>query len=94
MKKRPVAITDHARDQARRRFGVTDNGALDVLITRDVEAGQLLNHKPKPFRLYREKGRQLLATQRFVMSENGQRGYVVTQDGEKYVVITALSRHG
>lgn len=89
---RTVVITDHVREQAQRRFGVDDAVALDVLITRDIQTGQQLNHKPKPFRLYRETGRQLLGNQRFVMSANGQRGYLIDRAGGKDVVITALLR--
>ena len=92
---REIAVTDHARDQARLRFGLLiDGSALDEFIALDVRAGRRNTSKPRAFRLYNQGKQQskLLGNQRFVTSQNGERGYVIDQYEDRDVVITAMRK--
>lgn len=92
----PITVTTHAVDRALRRR-LYDSPLVEELIEQDVRAalgsGRRANHKPKPFRLYREKAKGSIPEgQVFVWSGDGRRGFILARDGEGWVVVTSLSR--
>jgi hypothetical protein len=94
---RTVRVTVHAVAALRRRR--YDDRDYDV-IEREIEdcvrlaicEGRVANHKPREFRLYREKGRELADGQRFVWTEEGDLGWLIKRESQKEVVLTTLVR--
>ena len=92
----PITVTTHAVDRALRRR-LYDSPLVEGLIVEDVRAalgsGRRANHKPKSFRLYREKAKGSIPEgQVFVWSGDGRRGFILAPDGDGWAVVTCLSR--
>lgn len=94
---RPVIVTLHAvRRAQQRRWRDLRAGAITDRIIREVRAalaaGRVQDHKPKHWRLYREKGRRLPQPERFVWNEADELGWIVKLNPREIVVVTTLHR--
>lgn len=94
---RALHVTNHAVEQARLRFRLDlADEAVAHLIAYEVRDGFLhgrtLNHKPKTFRLYGQRGHQLGPGERFVYDGSESRGFIVKREPDEDVVVTALCR--
>lgn len=97
-----VVVMPHALLQARDRLysefcGIEDGPAkamIEEQVRVAIEAGHVFDVKPKPFRMFGQTRRDaMLSWQRFVMSRDGQRGWVIALDAlPDVVVVTTLSR--
>jgi hypothetical protein len=94
---RPVIVTAHAIDRARQRrwhdlWGVAVRNRIVEEVRAAITAGRMQDHKPKHWRLYREKTRKLDAGQRFVWTEDDELGWIVKLRPAEIVVVTTLHR--
>lgn len=97
MSDRPIIVTSHAIERARQRRwrGVWGTEVRDRIVREvraAIDAGRLANHKPKHWRLYREKPRVLDAIERFVWDEQDEIGWIVKVHEREIVVVTTLHR--
>lgn len=102
---RQIILTRHAVQQAERRFNeLHPTVHVENLVREEVadalRDGRVFDRRPDGFRLYGERNRPLTKGQRFLLSEDGLRGYIVVDgelgNGERraHVVITSLSYVG
>ena len=93
-------VTEHALRAYRRRYPAkVDRAALEAEIehhvTRGIEDGYILDHKPEGFLLYGQKRERLPRGQRFVYRQpNASVGFIVKRFPQEDVVITTLTRSG
>ncbi len=94
---RPVIVSAHAvhqhqiRLRDRRPWDVIEQEIHDCVRVA-IEEGHVSNHKPKAWRLYAEKGRQLPEGQRFVGDPEGRVGWIVASERETITVVTTITR--
>lgn len=95
---RVVVVTPHAVTQARQRFHgyPAARAEASMRIAGEVAAalrdGRVADNKPVAFRLYRERGHMMQPGQRFVWSEDGERGWVLQREPTQDVVLTSVRR--
>lgn len=96
MTDRALHVTNHAVEQARTRFRLDlAYESVAHLVYAEVKDGldnqRVLNHKPKTFRLYGQKGQQLRPGERFVHNGDFSRGFIIKREPDHDVVVTAMS---
>jgi hypothetical protein len=94
---RKVVVTTHAIDRARQRrwqdaWGVEIRNRIVDEVKAAINNGRMQDHKPKQWRLYREKPRTLTGGERFVWTEDDQLGWIVKLQQHEIIVVTTLHR--
>ncbi len=93
-------VTKHALEAYRRRYPAkadrtTLEAEIEQHVTRGIEAGYILDHKPEGFLLYGQKPGRLPVGERFVYRQpNASVGFIVKRFPQEDVVVTTLIRSG
>ena len=95
---RRIIVTDHAvtRFRQRRALDRRDREIREEIrreVREAILGGRIQNHRPKAFRLYRERRKgKLDPGDRFVWNEEGSIGWIVRRESHADVVMTTCVR--